>query len=272
MEVSVLLTSHLVISFLEKHLKIAIEVGDRGGEGKTYGNLGNAYLSLNDYRKAIEYLEKQLKIAIEIGNRGGEGGGYGSLGLAYNSLGVYGKAIEYHEKHLKIAIEIGDRSGEEAAYGNLGIAYQSLGDYRKATEYHEKHLKIAIEIGDRAGEGIAYHNIGYVCFSLEQFQNAVDNFVSSIHAFNSLRSLLKAADEWKIKFRELHEATYTALCKSLLRIGKVDEALFAAEQGRAQTLSDNLLIQYNLPAFLPPIDTKETISRLFTKLSTPAIF
>ncbi|KAK2557042.1 hypothetical protein P5673_020900, partial [Acropora cervicornis] len=92
------------------------------------------------------------------------------------------------------------------------------------------------------------------------------------HSSSPEKRLGIAADEWKIKFRELHEATYTALCKSLLRIGKVDEALFAAEQGRAQTLSDNLLIQYNLPAFLPPIDTKETISRLFTKLSTPAIF
>ena len=37
-------------------------------------------------------------------------------------------------------------------------------------------------------------------------------------------------------------------------------------------MSDNLLTQYNLRASSPPIDTKETISRLFTELSTPAIF
>ena len=110
--------------------------------------------SLGDYRKAIEYHEKHLKIAIEIGDRGGEGRAYGNLGNAYQSLGDYRKAIEYYEKHLKIAIEIGDRGGEGRAYGSLGNAYQSLGDYRKAIEYdYEKHLKIAIEIGDRDGEG-----------------------------------------------------------------------------------------------------------------------
>ena len=262
------------IEYHEKHLKIAIEIGDRAGEGGAYGNLGNAYHSLGDYRKALEYHKKRLNIAKEIGDRAGEGEAYGNLGNVYQSLGDYRKATEYHEKHLRIAIEIGDRAGEGGAYGNLGNAYHSLGNYRKALEYHKKRLKIAKEIGDRAGEGEAYHNIGNVYSSLEQFENAVDYFVSAVDAFNSLRSLLKFQDNWKVKFREQHETTYTALWRSLIRIEKFDEALFAAEQGRAQTLSDNLLIQYKLPTSLSAdlTDTKETISRLFTELSTPTIF
>ena len=110
-----------------------------------------------------------------------------------------------------MAIEIGDRSGEGRAYGNLGHAYQSMADYGKAMEYHEKYLKIAIEIGDKAGEGRAYHNIGEKFFSLGQMENAVDNFVSAVDVFNSLRSLMKCEDNWKMNFRELHEGTYTAL-------------------------------------------------------------
>ena len=74
------------------------------------------------------------------------------MGIPYMSLGDFRKAIEYHEKHLKIAIEIGDRAGEGRAYGNLGNPYFSLGDFRKAIEYHEKHLKIAIEIGPEKEE------------------------------------------------------------------------------------------------------------------------
>ena len=50
-------------------MKIAIEIGDRAGEGAAYGHLGNAYRSLGDHRKAIEYHEKDLKISIEIGDR-----------------------------------------------------------------------------------------------------------------------------------------------------------------------------------------------------------
>ena len=46
---------------------------------------------------------------------------YGNLGNAYQSLGDYRKAIEYYEKHLKIATEIGDQAGEGRVYYNIGI-------------------------------------------------------------------------------------------------------------------------------------------------------
>ena len=262
------------IEYHEKDLKIAKEIGDRAGEGATYGNLGNAYQSLGDYEKATEYHEKDLKIAKEIGDRSGEGAACGNLGNTYQSLGDYEKAIEYHEKDLKIAKELGDRAGEGRTYGNLGNAYESLGDYQKAIEYHEKLLKIANEIGDRGGEGNAYHNIGIAYFSLEQFENAADKFSCAMKTYNAVRSCLKSKDDWKINFRELYEATYTGLWKSLLRMEKLDEALLAAEQGRAQTLTDNLLIQYKLPASLlaATIDLKEMVSRFFTELSSPTLF
>ena len=79
-----------------------------------------------------------------------------------------------------------------------------------------------------------------------------------------------------MSFREQYEKTYTFLWISLLKGGKIDEALFAAEQGRAQTLSDNLLIQYKIA---PPsaaasnsVDSKKTITDLLSKLSTQMIF
>ena len=262
------------IEYHEKALKIAIEIGDRGGEGKAYGNLGSAFQSLSDYQKAIEYHEKALKIAIEIGDRGGEGKAYGNLGSAFQSLSDYRKNIEYQEKRLNMAIEMGDRAGEGRAYGNLGNAYHSLGDYRKALEYHEKRLKIAKEIGDRDGEGIAFHNIGMGFFSLGHFGNAADNFGSAVDAFNGVRACLKSKDDWKINFRELYETTNTFLWKSLLGLEKLEEALFAAERGRAQTLTDNLLTQYNFPPSLlaPTVHLKETLPRLFTELSSPTLF
>ena len=66
-----------------------------------------------------------------------------------------------------------------------------------------------------------------------------------------MRSCLKSRDEWKITFRDLHEEMYFGLWKSLLGIKKVDEALFAAEQERVQTLCDNYFSQDYLPASLP---------------------
>ena len=72
-----------------------------------------------------------------------------------------------------------------------------------------------------------------------------------MEVFNAMRSCFKSRDEWKISFRDLHDEMCTGLWKSLLGIKKVDEALFAAEQGRVQTLSDNCFSEDNLPASLP---------------------
>ena len=93
---------------MKNDLRIAVEIGDRGGEGEPM-EISVAHDSMGDYRKAIEYHEKHLKIAIEIGDQG-EGGAYGSLSNAHQSLGDYQKAIEYLENCLRIAKEIGNRS------------------------------------------------------------------------------------------------------------------------------------------------------------------
>ena len=76
------------------------------------GCLGNVYILHDDFQNVIERYEKHLRIAIEISDRAGEGKAYAKLGNAYYLVGNFRKAIEYHEKDLKIAIAIGDRAAE----------------------------------------------------------------------------------------------------------------------------------------------------------------
>ena len=64
-----------------------------------------------------------------MGDKAGEGRAYGNLGNAYHGLGDFHKAIDYHECHLQIAKEAGDKAEQGRAYGNLGNAYHSLGDF-----------------------------------------------------------------------------------------------------------------------------------------------
>ncbi|XP_066016885.1 tetratricopeptide repeat protein 28-like [Pocillopora verrucosa] len=226
------------IEYHNLHLIIAKEVGDKHGEGLGYGNLGNAYFSLGDFRKAIEYHNLHLKIAKEVGDKHGEGNAYGSLGNAYDCLGDLKKAIEYQNLHLKIAKEVGDKHGEGGAYGSLGNAYGRLGDFKKAIEYHHLHLKIAKEVGDKCLEAIAYYLLGYVFELQGGLPKAVEHYQASINLFNSLRELLKSKDEWKVNFRNQHQMAYTGLWRVLVEQGNVDEALFVAEKGRAQALTD----------------------------------
>ena len=261
------------IEYHEKHLKIAKEVGERSGEGRAYGSLGNAYQNLGNLQKSIEYHEKQLKIAKEVGDRPGEGRAYGSLGNANQRLGNFQKAIGYHEKYLNIAKEVGNRSGEGEAYGNLGNAYRSLDNFQKAIEYYEKDLKIAREVGDRSGEGEACGNLGNAYQDLGKFQEAFECYQGSVNMLDIVRASITREDALKISFRDLHCSAYSGLWQSLLKLGRIDESLCAAEQGRAQTLADALNRQYGLTESpLASLEPKETISYVSSKLSTKTVF
>ena len=262
-----------VIECHEKDLSIAKDVGNGAGEGGAYCNLGNAYHSIGDFQRAIEYHEKHLSITKDVVNRAGEGRAYGNLGNAYQFLGDFQRAIEYHEKHLSIAKDVGDRAGEGRAYGNLGNAYYSLGDFQRAIEYHEKDLSIAKDVGDWSGEGRAYYNLGISHLNLDPLKEVLAHFRFSVETHNTIRASLISKDVWKISFRTIWKNAYTYLWQVLIMLQKTDEALDAAEQGRAQALQDALEIKYGFPSFPHRCNKpEEEVTNISRKTSTLIAF
>ena len=299
------------IDYLERDLKIAKELGDTSGEGRTYGNLGIAYCSLGDFKTSVNFHERQLKIVKELGDRCGEGKAYGNLGIAYHNLGNFLTAIDYHERHMNIAKELDDRSGEERANGNLGMAYFRLQDFKKAIEHLECDLKISRDLGDRSGEGRAYGNLGIVykelgdlrvakdylersldvakelrdpmgegkayfnlgsCFEdLGQVSVAGEFYQLSITVFDNIRDGLQLNDKWKISLRDQYQTTYAALWRLMLAEGRVMDALFFAEQGRAQSLKDLMGLNYE-SALNNGKSECRTLNELVSRIPSNTIF
>ena len=226
------------IEFHNLHLKIAEEVGDKHGEGAAYGNLGNAYRDLGDLKKAIKYHKRHLKIAKEVKDEHAKGRTFGNLGNAYHNRGDFKKAVEYHRRDLKIAKKIRDKQGEAGAYNNLGNAYLCLGDLKNAYKFCSLSLTIAKEVEDRSIEALAYHSLGLVFESQDKLPKAVTHYQYSVSLCNSLRALLKSNDKWKVDFRNKNKIAYSGLFRVLVKQGNIDQALFAAEKGRAQALTD----------------------------------
>ncbi len=168
------------IEFCQQSLAIKREIGDRGGEAFSYNNLGTVYQYLGEYQKAIEFYQQSLAIKREIGDREGEASSYNNLGNVYYSLGEYQKAIEFYQQSLAITREIGDRRCEAYSYGNLGNVYQYLGEYQKAIEFYQQSLAITREIGDRGGEKASYYNLGNVYYSLGEYQKAIEFYQQSL--------------------------------------------------------------------------------------------
>ena len=69
-------------------------------------------------------------------------------------------------------------------------------------------------------------------------KKTVEWYQVSITLYNSLRIRLESEDEWKVNFRNQHQMAYTGLWRVLVKQGNIDEALLAAEKGRAQALND----------------------------------
>jgi len=112
-----------------------------------YSNLGVAWHTLNDNKKAINFLEKALQI---VKSMYGEkhllaANCYNNIGGILNYSGEYKKAIQYLDKALIIQKSIYHNevhSDIANSYHNIGYAWHHLSSYEKAIDSHNKALVI----------------------------------------------------------------------------------------------------------------------------------
>ena len=239
-------------------LAISKQIRDRAGEGRAYGNLANDSSRLGDLHMAVKYHKLHLNIAKEVGDKTGEGRAHDNLGIIYQRLYKFKEAMEHHKLALGLAKEVGEKAAEGRATGNLGEAFEGLGEVGKAIRYYKVFLRIAKEVGDKDMEGGAYQLLGNSLESLSHLSEAQECYQSSVRLYNDVRSLLRSKDEWKINFRDKNQFAYNALWRILLKEDKVVEALFAAEEGRAQALTDLMETQYGVPASQAETRRKDT--------------
>ena len=102
---------------------------------------------------------------------------------------------------------------------------------------------------------------------------ALDFYQCSVNVFNGIRGLLELQDTWKVSFRDKHQGVYTSLLRVLLKLSKTDEALSAAEQGRAQALVDLMASTYGLELPLSlSLDYKEIMKDIAIDTSSQIVF
>ena len=230
--------------YYELSLKVAKKNKAKAVEGGAYANLGIVYRLLKEFHKAVENHDKHLEKCIELKDRPGEGRAYGNLGLVYADLGDFPKALEYHELCLQVAKELEDKALEGHAYGNIGSTYKQRNVIDKALEYHELQRKISIEVGDKIGQAIANYSLGVDFGSKGSLCEALHCYESSLSIFNDLRNSLQSNDEWKIDVQDVYKNVYANLWRVLIAQDKIKDGLIAAEQGRAQALTDLLKSRY----------------------------
>ena len=199
--------------------------------------------------------------------------GYLKLGEVRYSLGDVTGAMKYYMLHLSNAEEIGDRGGQGKAYCRLGECYRNLHALEEAMECYKQHLRISQEIGDRLAEACAHHGLGRCLLDSHSLNEALEHFRSSVKIIDTIRANSISEDQLKISFCTHHHCGYTHLWQVLVMLDRIDEALYAAERGRAQALLDGLKVTYDLTSLSPrSIESEEEVTNISKKTTVLTVF
>ena len=298
------------IEYLKQDLSIAKELGDRADEGRAYKKLASVYgmlgdfdqvevfaelcknitqdlsdrlislrllalryLQLGKFFRAVEYSQEMIDLAKGNGNRRGEVSANSLFGLVYTLWADFKLAKEYIEKALTIAKELRDRSAESEVFEAFLCLHFKQGDFGRAKEYYKKVLNLNKETMVEMNEAILLHLMGSILECSGDLHEAVDYYQHSIKFFDELR-VLQAKDELKVTFHNAYHRLYDALWTTLLKLSKIDEALCAADQGRAQALLDLIKLRYGSQlAVSGSVDAaKSGISEMVTDISGSTLF
>ena len=260
------------VELLKQALRISRKIRRKDMEGFSCQNLGYAYYSLGDLEKAMKFYQQALDIAQKSGKKATESQLYSDLGLSHASLCDFEKAIAFYQKALSISEEAGNREVEVMAKCNLGMAYFSLGDSKKAIEFYKQALSIPEEGEKKDIIGRIYVNLGIAYHRLGDFSTAEEFLKSSVRIFDEIRNL-QTNDDWKISLRDQYETAYSCLRRIQLQQDNTVGALFTAERGLGQALTDLMESRYGLKLPQPVeeemilFETLSSISRHITSLT-----
>lgn len=130
-------------------------------------NVGIAFSSFGDHRRALEYKYKALAIRERVlsPDHPALATSYGNVGSTYSALGDHAKALEYKLKALAICEKVLPPDDPDLAisYNNVGYTYGDLGDRAKALEFQRKALEIHERVlpPDDPDLATSYNNLGY---------------------------------------------------------------------------------------------------------------
>ncbi|CDS38124.2 G protein signaling modulator 2 [Echinococcus multilocularis] len=157
----------------EENLSLVCKLGDRPAEGRAYGNLGNTYYLLGNFRESVDFHKKRLQIAKEFGDLRAQRRAYSNLGNAYIFLADFTSAARSYKHALGVARQLGDEALQAQACFSLGHSCTLLRDYSAAVVYYLRHLHVAWEAGDRVGQGRCHWSLANVYAALGDYRRAL---------------------------------------------------------------------------------------------------
>ena len=140
-----------------------------------YHNLGNVYLSLKEYDKAIRCYER-----VERKNPD-------SFFSHFNKGNVYKAKKQYEIAISEYLKEMEKNPGFAGSYYNAGYVYREMGNNKKAVFYLEKAMEIEPSLDCFINLGYLYHQQGEVEKTIAIFKKGLQRYPTNKALLNGLR-------------------------------------------------------------------------------------
>ncbi|PZO39179.1 MAG: hypothetical protein DCF19_14485 [Pseudanabaena frigida] len=188
------------IADLQKALELFRKWKATGGERDTLNFVGEVYLTMGQYEKAMPYFQQALKIAKEIA-KSPDGD---PVDVAYTlqyiadvhdkqrqydrALPIYQQALDIFRDRLKA--KKGDRnsllSSESLTVSRMASIYFKSANYDLALASYQQMLPIAAELDDRIGKVQTLNNIGVIYANQTQYAQALEAYEQALALVQTL--------------------------------------------------------------------------------------
>jgi len=193
---------HEAVKYILQSLEIWDALNETANQWNSNELLGNIYIKMGDYQKALQYHRKALSIR-QKNVRTGEKHGYkisvdSKLGLAYSynniaqvylNLKNYDSAYYFAMKSYKLKTEknnIASKNDIANSQDNLGNIYCALKKYDSAYFFLNKAVRTYRELNNKSSYATALYGLGDVNSALKKFIIAKNNYLNGLKMAKSV--------------------------------------------------------------------------------------
>lgn len=206
--------------------------GDTRIEATAYHEGGDGLFAAGEYARALSMLEQAAALYAKDGDTTNLGAVYNSVGRVYRAHGQLQMALEYQLKALALH-ERGTNTFLTMQSNNaVSAVYQMLEEPAKARAYIERALAIGEQTGSPRIQDFLRANLANILISLGDYGRAAD----------LLQGVIAHDIDTYVTGR------YSQLSFALRKLGRLDEAIHAADTAVTRCLEKEVVADGDCPA------------------------